>query len=82
MVSPGYAGKLSKTRTDCAFCYCTHFRVERLSKPSTAAKLTKTPGRTLFHRPGLGRTAATGAGNLENTAIVRSIRSGVEKGRG
>src|SRR5258708_21061458 len=56
-VSPIYAGKLSKTKTDCALCYCTHFKAGRrtLSKPSTAAMLTKIPGRTLYRLSGLGR---------------------------
>src|SRR6267143_1929874 len=56
-VSPSDAAKLSKTKTSCARCYCTQFKVTRRthSKLSTAAKLTKFPGRTLYRRSGLGR---------------------------
>jgi hypothetical protein len=56
-VSPSDAGKLSKIETSCARCYCTQFKAKRRmpSKLSTAATLTKFPGRTLYRRSGLGR---------------------------
>src|SRR5580658_691647 len=77
-VSPSVAGKLSKTKTDCALCYCTQFKVARrtLSKPSTAATLTKIPGGTLYRRSGLGRKLSARDGDTQTL-----IRHAVENGR-
>jgi hypothetical protein len=55
-VSAAYAGELPKNKTDCALCYCAHFKMERraLAKPSTAEMLPKIPGRTFYRRSGSG----------------------------